>query len=124
MAQQPDDVERILRSHAQAPSTHERDLAFFDHWRLFLRNLYGPDSDRYIPESLHRKAETRVCEFVVWQFMIGVRGSSVMTNLAAINYFHRILGLGRPLDNMTRLHRLLRASRRLDGRAVTRCSPE
>ena len=109
MARQSDDVERILRRPVLASSTHERYFAFFDHWRLFLRNFYGPESDPYIPEGLHREVESRVCEFVVWQFMLGVRGFSVMTQLAAINYLHSIRGLGRPLNTMPRLHQLLRA---------------
>ena len=44
--------------------------------------------------------------------------------LAAINYLHNIRGLGGPLDTMTRLHRLLRATRRLDGSGVMRFRPE
>ena len=124
MAPQPDDVERIFRRPDLASSTPERYSVFFDNWRFFLRNHYGPESDPYIPEGLHREMESRVCGFVLWQFTIGVRGSSVMTQLAAINYLHSIRGLGRPLNTMTRLHQLLRASRCLDESRVIRVRPE
>ena len=124
MAPQPDDVGRIFRRPDLASSTPERYSVFFDNWRFLLRNHYGPELDPYIPGGLHKEMESRVCEFVLWQFMIGARGSSVMTQLAAINYLHSIRGLGPPLNTMTRLHQLLRARRRWDKNRVVRVRPE
>ena len=122
MALQSDDVRRILRHPALASSTHKQYLAFFDHWQLSSRNSYGPESDPHIPEGLHRETESRVCEFVVWQLKRGVRGPSIMTQLAAINYFHSIRGLGLPLSTMRRLKQLLRVVGCLDeGGAMCAC---
>ena len=122
MALHSGDVEEIHTHPVLTSSTRKRYLAHFNHWQLFSRTFYGPESDPHIPEGLHREAESRVCEFVVWQLKRGVQGPSIMTQLAAINYFHSIRGLGLPLSTMRRLKQLLRVVGCLDeGGAMCVC---
>ena len=118
MNQQIDEAEKVLRSHILAPATLKKYIALFNHWRMFLHNSEGPGASPFIVDGTDPVQEDRVIRFAGFNWVIGVRVSSLRSKLAAIDHFHDMNRLGRPLGRMTRLRKIMRAYAKMDGGSV------
>ena len=118
MSRKIEEAEKVLKDSILAPSTLKRYIALFNHWRMFLHNSVGPGTDPFITDGTDPTAEDRVIRFVGYNWVIGIRASSMRIKLSSMTYFHALNRLGRPFTHMTRLHKIMRAYARMDGGAV------